>query len=196
MVVPKTNRRWLSFSLRAAFIVTTIIAVCLGYVLKLGRDRKKAILAIESFGGTYAAMTDGPQWLRKLVKDDKYFYNALRVTIGAHSGGYLREFRDADLERMTDMLGAFSRFNSLDVAGTHISDEGLRHLPRLNKLVYLTSSSTVITDRGLDYLKGMKSLREFDVTNTDVTANGVAKLQSALPGCKITNIPMAKPAVR
>ena len=42
------------------------------------------------------------------------------------------------------------------------------------------------TDAGLDRLKGFTQLRELDLTGTQVTDAGVAKLQKALPNCKIT----------
>jgi len=44
---------------------------------------------------------------------------------------------------------------------------------------------TQVTDAGLGQLTDVGSLRHLDVRHTAVTADGVARLQRALPQCKI-----------
>ena len=43
-----------------------------------------------------------------------------------------------------------------------------------------------VTDAGLKGLKDLKQLTSLNLEGTKVTADGVADLQKALPGCKIT----------
>jgi len=187
MKAQRKKRRWLRFSLRTVFVLITVLGVCLGIVINQARNRKKAIVAIDELGGTYGVYSVGPKWLRDLVKDERYFYDAGRVSFGPSNPAYTHEFRNEDLERMVDLLNVFSHFRMLDIAGTHISDDGLRHLKRLRNLEHLRLSSTVVSDRGLEHLKGIKTLREIELTDTDVTDQGVAELRRALPMCKITH---------
>jgi hypothetical protein len=45
---------------------------------------------------------------------------------------------------------------------------------------------TRVTDSDLVQLKGLTQLRALHLTSTNVTDEGVKKLQQALPNCKIT----------
>ena len=49
----------------------------------------------------------------------------------------------------------------------------------------LNLKGSTITDDGLKVLAVIKSLKEVDLTDTDVTPEGVAELRKALPNCKI-----------
>jgi hypothetical protein len=42
-----------------------------------------------------------------------------------------------------------------------------------------------VTDAGLEHLKALRQLQRLDLKETKVTADGVKKLQQALPNCKI-----------
>jgi hypothetical protein len=48
------------------------------------------------------------------------------------------------------------------------------------------------SDAGLKHLAGLSNLTQLDLTGTQVTADGVAGLQKALPKCKIESGPAAK----
>ena len=61
-------------------------------------------------------------------------------------------------------------------------DPELKHLKQLTTLdLYGT-----VTGAGLQELKDLKQLTTLLLAGTKVTAEGVADLQKALPGCKIT----------
>ncbi|MEK6239056.1 MAG: hypothetical protein N2C14_30440 [Planctomycetales bacterium] len=49
----------------------------------------------------------------------------------------------------------------------------------------LDLDETGITDAGLTHLKGLKNLRKLGIRRTQVTSEGVADLQKALPTCEI-----------
>ena len=59
--------------------------------------------------------------------------------------------------------------------------KGLTQLQELN-----ISDNYGVTDVELEHLKGLTQLRKLDLCGTQVTDAGVAKLQKALPNCKIT----------
>ena len=59
-------------------------------------------------------------------------------------------------------------------------------LKGLPKLQTLDISGTPVDDSDLEYISPLKDLRQLALHGTKVTAEGVAKLQKALPNCKIT----------
>ncbi len=66
------------------------------------------------------------------------------------------------------------------------NDSGLEHLEGLSKLEVLLLSYTKVTDAGLEHLKGLTSLKVLDLYyRTKITDEGVQKLQTALPKCRI-----------
>src|SRR4051812_28288853 len=80
MLLPSS--RWLRFSLRTLMLLTLVIAVALGVIMKRLRDRKAAYLAIESAGGTMAVRITGPEWLLALIDDEQCFYDPVHVNLG------------------------------------------------------------------------------------------------------------------
>jgi hypothetical protein len=82
-------------------------------------------------------------------------------------------------------LEGLTRLQRLGLSGTEITDMGLKRLKGLNQLEWIYLGHTEITDAGLQYLEGLTTLKELDLTDTKVTDEGVAKLQQALPNCKI-----------
>jgi hypothetical protein len=73
---------------------------------------------------------------------------------------------------------------SCDAWGSAIDSELIR-LKNWRRLEYLDLHYTNLTDAGLEHLVGLTTLRHLDVRVTQVTADGVKKLQRALPKCKI-----------
>ena len=55
----------------------------------------------------------------------------------------------------------------------------------LAKLERLYLGGNQVTDAGLEHLIEMKSLEYLDLANTNITDEGVKKLQQALPNCVI-----------
>jgi hypothetical protein len=81
--------------------------------------------------------------------------------------------------------------------GDHLyAGDALRMLKSLSELKELCIAGHQVTDATLEDLTGMHQLRMLVLTDTDVTAAGVAKLQQALPNCKIrlsADLPPAAP---
>ena len=155
------------------------------------RRQKAAIDAIDKLGGTYGVRIDGPEWLRNLIGDERYFYNASRVSFGPGNQDYdpQRPFTDEELENVIDHINAFSIFTGLYLEGSHITNDGLPNLSRLHNLQRLGLRGTVVTDRGLAHLEGLTSLRELELSRAYISEDAVARLQNALPDCKISISP-------
>ncbi len=83
-------------------------------------------------------------------------------------------------------LKALPNLVSLRVAYHHgDTDSALSRIAELPNLEHLNVDHCGLTDAGLDYLSGLKRLKKLASDGTKVTAAGVAKLQQALPNCKI-----------
>lgn len=80
---------------------------------------------------------------------------------------------DADLA----IIARMGRLRELRLAKMPITDEGLRSVAELQRLRHLVLRGTPITDRGLEYLAGL-DLRLLDVSDTQVTGQGLARLRS------------------
>jgi internalin A len=71
------------------------------------------------------------------------------------------------------------------LSNTKATDGDLRHFEEWNHLHILFLNGTHVTDAGLVHLAGLKELKSLNLCGTKVTDAGVAKLQKALPNCKI-----------
>jgi internalin A len=76
-------------------------------------------------------------------------------------------------------------FTALGLADTAVTDAGLANLPASEELKDLDLSRTKVTDAGLRHLKKFPALRQIYLSGTAVTDAGAADLQAALPDCTI-----------
>ncbi|HLW65166.1 MAG TPA: protein kinase [Gemmataceae bacterium] len=84
-------------------------------------------------------------------------------------------------------LKGMKKLTDLVLTGTRVGDDGLKHLQPLTHLEGLWLNNTSISDAGLLDLQGLSSLQRLYLHKTKGTAPGVAKLQKALPTCKIAS---------
>ncbi|MGA2033283.1 MAG: protein kinase [Thermoguttaceae bacterium] len=82
-------------------------------------------------------------------------------------------------------IARLTTLRELDLTGAEVTDAGLEQLRGLKNLRRLLLSETKVSDQGLEHLRGLSDLIELHLIKTEVTAAGVAKLQAALPNCKI-----------
>jgi hypothetical protein len=85
-------------------------------------------------------------------------------------------------------LETLTQLRRLDLWCSKITDQALTHLAGMRQLRTLDLSSTQVTDKGLDQLRGLKYLEELKLRGTRVTPRGAARLQKALPNCKILGV--------
>jgi hypothetical protein len=148
-----------------------------------------------------------PEWLLKLMGDDffhdvsfVFFFNGEftnAILINFHRLPNLKSLTFMESDLSDDRLQTVSNIKQLKdliLIGTGVTDNGLRYLQTMQNLESLkiscttlndTVSSTAVSDKGLAYLTELRNLKSLTLTNTRVTAEGVRKLQQALPNCKI-----------
>jgi hypothetical protein len=77
----------------------------------------------------------------------------------------------------------------LDLSRTDVGDDAMPKFAAMRNLKSLSLTGTKITDAGLEHLKGLTQLRELwlggEYRSENVTAEGIKRLQRALPNCKI-----------
>ena len=74
----------------------------------------------------------------------------------------------------------------LNLDKTTITDAGIASLVPLQKLEWMHLGSNDLTDASVESLAQLKGLKQLILTfNPGITADGQAKLQEALPNCKI-----------
>ena len=78
-------------------------------------------------------------------------------------------------------LEALKNLTKLHLEKTQIGDAGLASLKGLADLEYLNLYGTQVTDAGLQQLAGLKNLKNLYVWQTKVTKGGAANLKKALP---------------
>jgi Leucine-rich repeat (LRR) protein len=75
----------------------------------------------------------------------------------------------------------------VDFYATDVTDSDLQLITIFSECKTLNLTNTQITDAGLEHLEGLKQLQNLYLAKTQVTDAGVAKLQKALPNCKISH---------
>lgn len=180
----KAKWRWYNFSLKTLLVVMTALAIWLGLYAKSYRDRRTAVAEIERLDGAMGIKYLGPEWLRKVVNDEKYFWDPA----GVH---FNRPLTVAELESVLPYLMSFQRLHDLTLRGT--SDETLPLLlPLASKLTFLNFSDSSISDASIANLKQFPKLQTLIVLNTRLTTAGRAELQRAFPKCSIVNTVAAR----
>jgi hypothetical protein len=86
-------------------------------------------------------------------------------------------------QRLADIRSL--RSLSIGDKNPHVSDETLQFVGKLTQLTQLSVRKSPISDSGLKHLYSLGNLRSLNLQGTQVTAEGVAKLQEALPDCEI-----------
>ncbi|HZL91807.1 MAG TPA: hypothetical protein VFB96_25780 [Pirellulaceae bacterium] len=85
---------------------------------------------------------------------------------------------------MTELADANS-LRKLDLIGMPMGDVQIEQVCQLKELESLSIQGTVASDDAVPHLSGLIHLKRLDVSGTPITAEGVKRLQSALPGCLI-----------
>ena len=103
----------------------------------------------------------------------------------------LKELRTLNLQTArldaaaVQKLNRMVRVEHLALDHTNITDEALPQLANLTQLRFLALDHNQISDAGLEYLVSLSNLDRLDLGSTNVTAEGIRKLQEALPDCQI-----------
>jgi hypothetical protein len=173
-------KRWFSFSLRTIFVLMTALSIWLGLYVKSYRDRRNAVAEIERLDGAMGIKYFGPEWLRNIVKDEKFFWDPA----GVH---FNRPLTEAELKSILPHLMTFQRLHDLTLPGSTITNDNLPSLfPLASKLTYLNVAGSQISDDAIVHLKQFPKLKILRVNGTGITGAGVRELQQALPTCRVS----------
>jgi len=153
------------------FFASAIGVSFMGYeVLDKKLEPLQGLSQVKTLGLRWSGITDdGLDYIKRLgqVRELDVSYN---------------HFTDAQVNHLLGL----TQLDALDVSETLITDKGLERLTALVQLQRLDLSDTDVTDDGLVQVAKLSQLQILDVSGTQVTDAGVAKLQQALPNCKIT----------
>ncbi len=205
------KRRWFQFSLKTMLIGMTVL--CLGpggyvaYEQAKARRQRAAVEAIEKLGGRATSFlpSSHPRLpMLQLILGDETFGNVECVEFeGTKLAGpftdaemmqvrslpHVRYFYLGGFQKVTDtgfsQLSGLPELQTVILDDTQITDAGLTHLARLKGLHTVRLRNTHVTDAGLVHLAALVKLQVLDVHGTRVSPAGVAKLQKALPNCRI-----------
>ncbi len=188
----RPRRRWLRFSLRTMLLLVTALSVWLGVKVNQARRQKEAVTALRELGATiyYAHQRSDanpreflagkevqlPRWLRDLAGDD-FFQEVAAVQ-------FSRPVSNDDLvhlEALPDIesLGFlyFQINRNVTDAGLNITDAGLAHLPRPDRLIRFHANKMAIGDEFFERLANASQLQEIVLGDTNVTAAGLGALR-------------------
>lgn len=175
---PKSRRRWFQFSIRTLLLIMVLASIGMSWIavqMQKARRQKEAVKALE-MGGARVEYEDPLHPVFRRVIGRGLFAEVFAVDASS-----IHNFSDEDLAP----LAAFPSLKALALADTRITDAGMKHLERLTDLTYLVLSFTDVTDTGLEHIKDLRGLRTLVLARTRVTDEGVAKLQQALPNCRV-----------
>jgi hypothetical protein len=163
-------------------IAMTALAIGLGLYAKRFRDRRTAIAAIENLGGVMGIRYMGPEWIRRRVKDEKYFWDPA----GVNFANVDDKLTDADVATVVPYMTKFQRLRDLTIRGPNITDAAIPLLiPLANKLVYLDVSGSKISTAAIKHLKKFPKLERLDISNTLLSPSDIEEFKKELPNCRI-----------
>ncbi len=112
---------------------------------------------------------------------------AIDICLGAHSGTqHLNEDGEPAIWPLLRMFSQLPDLQGINLYDCDINDRDLQELATAPNLLNLELSSNLdVTDEGIRHLASVKSLRILGLWDTQVTAEGVEKLQAELPDCEI-----------
>jgi hypothetical protein len=174
-------RSWLSFSLKTLLLAMTVLAIVLGLYVKSFRDRRAAIAAIEGLDGWVSYEQAGPLWLRKVISDEKYFWNPVAVRFNPD-----HPVTDAELQSVMKHLLKLKDLRYLNFDHSRITDAGIGQLlPLSDKLESLDIRHTVVSDDGIANLKLLPRLTLLRLSDCKISAEGVETIRKSLPNCRL-----------
>jgi len=175
--------RLFRYSLRSAILFVTVVCIILGMYVKQARDEQHATDVVQSLGGcavfdyqweqmnrtgAAAKATPTPPRFQKLrqIFGDHYFSSVVAVTIPYH----------VTVPLNANVVASLRNLRSLELSGTHVSDDDLPIIARLKHLETLLLADTDVTNRGMRYLDTMPKLRTLSLRGTTITDIGLLAL--------------------
>lgn len=164
------NRPWSTWILIAAPIAAVVLAASIWHrshepaslqptaeLARTAKQRPSSLLSRETSLRTVRDLA-----LVDMDSSGRLFGVSFYDPVGLPDRGFApRKLVNSDLR----LLAPFPELERLDIAGTAITDAGLKHLKGLNEIERLNISSTAITGHGLRSLADMSQLRMLDLVD-------------------------------
>jgi hypothetical protein len=190
------HRRF-QFGIRSLLVLTVAVALPFGWLsweMTTARGQKDAVERIRKAklqirydyqygaqGNLKSAATSGPTWAHDWFGDD--FLSdvaAVEVPFGAAGdtfGGFSPVHDCVATDQDVLPVKRFRRICVLNLAGTRITDAGVRCVEGLPELQSLSLWCTNVGDKSMAYLRGLGNLRDLDISQTKVTNSGLVHLK-------------------
>jgi hypothetical protein len=171
-------RRRFQFSVRSLLVLVVVVALpCSWLAVEMKKARQQEAV-LEPIRRATASHLVGYDWREPDIAYDCEFDDAgvRSLPPNVPEPVWLRNLLGNDF---------FYNVRRIYAGLSSLSDTDVMHLDVVPTLEYL-ETSRAITDAGLIHLRGLKNLKELDLNGSVVSDAGVAKLQQALPNCKIT----------
>jgi hypothetical protein len=202
---PPSRRRWLRFSLRTFLLVLTVVCIWLGVKVNQARRQKESVAALKARGMWFYhahqrdnAYPDGinpdhelvvPKWLDELAGYD--FFRTV-ISVQGHE-----PVSDEDLVHLAGL--PYIEHLYVTGSGSNLTDAGLNHLPRPDRLVtFDMQRRTLVGDGFVKRLRNAKGLERLGLRRSRITDEGLLAIRNLtnlkhlyLSGTKISDAGMA-----
>jgi hypothetical protein len=189
----KPHRPWSRISIRMSMLIVFAIAVVLGWQVNKAREQRRAVAAVEQYGGwahydyefVNGKLTPGrnpwaPRWLRKILGDE--FFQTVRLVNLVYDDSAGKRLDNSNTTACDDLLRQLSRLDGLKellLTETQTTDAGLAHIGKMTELEALFIwDARSVTDAGIARLTGLKKLKTIHISQSHLTDSSLALLSS------------------
>jgi hypothetical protein len=176
-----------------SMLVVLGIAVLLGWQVNKAREQRRAVAAIQKYGGwvhydyefVNGKLTPGrnpwaPVWLRRTLGDE--FFQTVRHVNLVYDDSAGKRVDNSNTSACDDLLRKLSRLDGLKelaLKESQATDEGLAHIGKMSELEALWIwDARSATDAGVAHLAGLKRLQQIHISQSQITDNSLALLSS------------------
>jgi Leucine-rich repeat (LRR) protein len=164
-------RRWLQFSMRSVFLLTTVAAVLMSLVgVPVFRLRQEQLASewLEMNGAhlTFEGATGPTAWLAEKAYGKKAAMHVTKVDLA---------WQSIDDEGASH-LGPLRHLTMLNLDGATLTDRGLRYISGCQSLERLQLHGAPITDAGVRHLATLSALENLDLSSTKITGANLEPL--------------------
>lgn len=168
-----TKLRWYQFTLVHILVFVLLASVVLSWFSTAYHKARKERAAAKELQEQGAALDTWIGWQEVVLGDD-------------YAPVVQADLRNVeDIHAAIGCLEALTHIEDLNLAGTSVVDNDIKHFKHLTSLTSLDLSNTRVTDVGLDCLQGLKNLHWLTLDHSQITDLGIKKLRKQLPNVEV-----------
>jgi len=155
------------------------------YALETAPPDSMAVVALASLGLSVTPLAENEPYLQvrctnlEACADGDELHEALRQL--SPNIAWLDLGRSQVGDELMEVVAQLPHITRLYLQQTSVTDAGMSHLRELEYIEYLNLYGTDISDSGLVYFEHLPALKSLYLWQTKTTAEGVSKLQDAVP---------------